>query len=200
MINSRSIEDLNVVLQRGAKEFLRRCENKGLEVLITQTLRDSEYQDYLYAQGRTEPGSIVTNARGGESYHNFGMAFDICKNIKGQEYSDLEFFDKCGAIWTEMGGKWGGNFTSYVDRPHFEFSNGLTTSQLQSGKTLDKTVKMDWEKSMISKSIFLIDGVETEMNVIVYESKNYVELRELIKLGFEIDYDPVRKMPIVNTK
>ncbi len=200
MINSRDVKDLNPVLQRGVKEFLSRCNKKGLDVLVTQTLRDNEYQNYLYAQGRTEPGSIVTNAKGGESYHNFGMAFDICKNIKGEEYSDLDFFDKCGAIWTEMGGVWGGNFTSYIDRPHFEFSNGITTGQLQNGGILSEDVNMEWERSLVTKSIFLIDGVETEVNVIVYESKNYIELRELTRLGFEIDYDVEKKMPIVNTK
>ncbi len=200
MVNSRDIKDLNPVLQRGAKEFLSRCKAEGLEVLITQTLRDIEYQNYLYAQGRTSGGSIVTNARGGQSYHNFGLAFDICKNIKGQEYSDLNFFKRCGEIWTEMGGMWGGNFESFVDNPHFEFINGLSTSELNSGKLLDENVKMKWEDSVVTKGRFLVDGVETEFNVIVYENKNYVELRELTKLGFEIGYDSVRKMPIVDSK
>ncbi len=200
MVNSRDIKDLKPVLQRGVTEFLKRCKQEGLEVLITQTLRDIEYQNYLYAQGRTSEGSIVTNAKGGQSYHNFGLAFDICKNIKGQEYSDLNFFKKCGEIWTAMGGVWGGNFESFLDNPHFEFNNGLSTSELSSGKVLDESVKMKWENDVVTKGKFLVDGVETEFNVILYEGKNYVELRELSKLGLEVDYDSVRKMPIVRTK
>ncbi len=199
MVNSRDIKDLNPVLQRGATEFLKRCKDRGLEVLITQTLRDVEYQNYLYEQGRTTEGKIVTNARGGESYHNFGLAFDICKNIKGQEYSDLSFFKKCGEVWTEMGGVWGGNFEGFVDNPHFEFTNGLSTSELSSGKVLAENVKMKWEESLVTKEKFLVDGVETEFNVILYENKNYVELRELSKLGIAVDYDSERKMPVVRT-
>ncbi len=200
MINSRDIKDLNPVLQRGAKEFLKRCEAKGLDVLITQTLRDIEYQDYLYAQGRTTGGSIVTNAKGGQSYHNYGLAFDICKNIKGQEYSDLNFFKKCGEIWTEMGGMWGGNFEGFVDNPHFEFTDGLSTVELGNGKVLEESVKMKWEDTLVTRGIFLVDGVEMEFNVILYENKNYVELRELSKLGFEVGYDSVRKLPILDSK
>ncbi len=200
MIDSREIKDLNPVLQRGATEFLKRCEAVGLEVKITQTFRDAEYQNYLYAQGRSTEGSIVTNAKGGQSYHNFGLAFDICKNIKGQEYSDLGFFKKCGEIWSEMGGMWGGNFESFTDNPHFEFTNGLSTTELSSGKVLSESVKMKWEDSIVTKSKFLVDGVETEFNVILYENKNYVELRELSKLGIEVTYDSIMKIPVLKTK
>ncbi len=198
--NSREIEDLNIVLQRGITEFLKRCEAQGLNVCVTQTFRDYEYQDWLYAQGRTREGSIVTNAQGGYSNHNFGIAFDICKNVKGAEYNDLSFFEKCGAIWTEMGGTWGGNFKSFVDRPHFEFTNGLSTSELRNGKVLSEDVRMEWEKMSVIKTNMLLDGVETEVNVILHESKNYVELRELTKLGLFVDYDAAKKLPIVNSK
>ncbi len=200
MINSRKIEDLQPVLQRGATELITRCKNNGLDVLITQTLRDIEYQNQLYAQGRTKPGSIVTNARGGESYHNYGLAFDICKNVKGHEYDDVAFFKKVGEIWTEMGGMWGGNFDGFVDTPHFEFSGGLTIKDLQNGKELSADTVMEWEDIMVSKSKFLVNGKETDVNVILYENKNYVELRELEKLGISVGYDSKKKMPIINTK
>ena len=42
--------------------------------------RDEDEQDSLYAQGRTKPGNIVTNARFGSSAHNFGIAIDFCKD------------------------------------------------------------------------------------------------------------------------
>ncbi len=199
MINSRKIEDLHPTLQRGAKELISRGASKGLDILITQTLRDIEYQNSLYAQGRTAPGQIVTNARGGESFHNYGLAFDICKNVKGHEYDDSSFFQKVGEIWTEMGGMWGGNFDSFVDTPHFEFSGDLDIKDLQHGQRLENDVVMEWEDIMVSKSKFLVNGKETEVNVILYENKNYVELRELTKLGIEVGYDSKKKMPIVNT-
>ncbi len=200
MVNSRKIEDLQPVLQRGVTELIARGKSKGLDILVTQTLRDIEYQNQLYAQGRTQAGSIVTNAKGGESFHNYGLAFDICKNVKGHEYDDPNFFKKAGKIWTEMGGMWGGNFESFVDTPHFEFSAGLTIKDLQSGRKLPTDVEMKWEESMVSKSKFLVNGKEIEVNVIVYEGKNYVELRELEKLGISVGYDSKKKMPIINTK
>ncbi len=197
MKESREISDLHLVLQRGVKEFIKRCKSEGLNIRITQTLRDSEYQDWLYAKGRTSGGSIVTNARGGNSFHNYGLAFDICKNIKGKEYSDLIFFHRCGQIWEDMGGKWGGNFKSFKDNPHFEFTNGLSTKDLRNGKKLSKDAKMEWENMSVIKNKFIVEGIETELNTIFYEDKNYIELRELSKLGLIIDYDKIKKMPII---
>ena len=44
---------------------------------FSHTLRTFKEQDDLYSQGRTRPGKIVTNAKGGDSYHNYGLAIDI---------------------------------------------------------------------------------------------------------------------------
>lgn len=200
MINSRNVDDLLPVVKRGVEELLKRCKNEGLNVKITQTLRDNEYQNFLYAQGRTIKGKIVTNAIGGESFHNYGLAFDICKNLVGHEYDNLEFFRKAGEIWTEMGGTWGGNFINFADRPHFEFSKLITIEELKIGKRLDENVKMDWENTVVSKNRFLINGEIKELNSIIYNNRNYIELRELSNLGFDITYDNERKLPIINLK
>lgn len=146
MINSRKIEDLHPTVKRGAIELLKRCSKLGLNVIITQTLRDVEYQNFLYAKGRTSGGKIVTNAKGGSSYHNYGLAFDICKNVGGHEYDDLKFFESVGKVWEEMGGTWGGNFKSIPDKPHFEFSGGMKLDNLKNGEKLSNDTKMSWEK------------------------------------------------------
>lgn len=200
MINSREITTLHPTLQRGINEFIKRCNSKGLDVCVTQTLRDIEYQNKIYSQGRTTTGKIVTNARGGNSFHNYGLAFDICKNIKGEEYTDKEFFKQAGAIWIEMGGVWGGNFKSIVDTPHFEFSNGLTIKDLKSGKKLDKSEKMKWEDYMVEKRKFLVNGEEKELNSILFENKNHIELRELEAMGIKVGYDKVKKIPTISNK
>lgn len=44
---------------------------------VPEGRRTIAYQNHLYAQGRSDPGQIVTNAKGGESAHNFGLAADI---------------------------------------------------------------------------------------------------------------------------
>ena len=61
------------------KDYLEINKNlpKGVRLRFTQTLRTNKEQDDLYAQGRTKKGKIVTNAKGGQSIHNFGLAFDI---------------------------------------------------------------------------------------------------------------------------
>jgi hypothetical protein len=95
------------------------CKKQGLNVLITETYRSQERQDYLYAQGRTRKGNKVTWTR--YSRHTSRRAWDICKNLKGHEYSDTEFFYKCGEIARDLGITWGGDWTS-PDMPHFEVS------------------------------------------------------------------------------
>ncbi len=125
MLNSRDISRLRDDVEANCRAFLRRCEAEGLKVLVTQTVRDSEYQSYLYSLGRTVPGNIVTNARE-PSFHSdaAGLAFDICKNVRGEEYSDIGFFLRCGAIGKDLGFSWGGDWESFPDLPHFQWDAG----------------------------------------------------------------------------
>ncbi|MDR3091395.1 MAG: M15 family metallopeptidase [Clostridiales bacterium] len=146
MLDSRDVKELHPCLQRAAAELIRRLKEEGRPALITSTYRDFEKQNALYAQGRTAPGKKVTNAQGGFSNHNFRVAFDICKNVKGAEFSDAEFFKRAGAVWEEMGGVWGGNFKGFTDMPHFEYTGGLTTADMRGGRKLAEDAKMKWEK------------------------------------------------------
>ena len=120
MLNSRDISLLRDDVEANCRVFLDICKAEGLPVLVTQTVRDNEYQASLYAQGRTKPGKIVTNTKI-PTYHGDGLAFDICKNVKGQEYSDANFFKRCGEIGKMVGFSWGGDWKSFVDRPHFQW-------------------------------------------------------------------------------
>lgn len=120
MVNSRDLGRLRDDVERNARIFLRLCEEQGLRVLVTQTLRDDEYQKTLYAKGRTAPGKIVTNSEV-TTFHGDGLAFDICQNIRGQEYSDADFFLNCATIAKHMGFSWGGDWKSFRDRPHFQW-------------------------------------------------------------------------------
>lgn len=108
---------------------------------FSHTLRTDKEQDELYAQGRTKPGKKVTNAKGGQSYHNYGLAFDIVLIIDGKEASwdTLKDFDGDKvADWHEVvkiakkyGWAWGGDFVSFKDAPHFEKTFGKKTSELK---------------------------------------------------------------------
>lgn len=117
----RGTEHLHPELQVICEKFLNYCQLAGLNVKITDTLRTKAEQDALYAQGRTTAGSIVTNVKYPNSAHNWGVAFDICQNIKGREYDDSgNFFAKCGKIGESLGLTWGGSWKSFQDKPHFE--------------------------------------------------------------------------------
>ena len=113
----RDINELLPVAQKACKLFLSECEKEGLAVIITETYRSQARQNELYAQGRTKPGKVVTWTK--NSRHTSRLAWDICKNVKGAEYSDTSFFKKCGAIAKKLGITWGGSWKT-PDMPHFE--------------------------------------------------------------------------------
>ena len=96
------------------------CRDAGHEVHIFETFRTPERQDALYAQGRTAPGGIVTNARAGYSNHNFGIAFDI-GIFSGTRYlDDSPLYKAAGALGRTLGLEWGGDWKSIEDQPHYQ--------------------------------------------------------------------------------
>lgn len=110
------------------------------------TLRTFAEQDALYAQGRTKPGARVTNAKGGQSYHNYGLAIDIVllKDTDGNGTfetasweTNVDFDGDGKADWIEIveifkryGWEWGGNWR-FTDKPHFQKTLGFSISTLQ---------------------------------------------------------------------
>ena len=106
-------------------------------VRIVQGLRTIEQQDAIYAQGRTKPGQIVTKAKGGHSYHNYGLAIDFALIYNGKELSwdTAKDGDKDGVKdWMEVievfknkGWKWG---NSWGDAPHLEKAFGHSIADL----------------------------------------------------------------------
>jgi hypothetical protein len=130
MINSRDINLLRSDVAANCRIFLELCKAEGLNVLVTGTVRDEEYQRQCYQNGTAGtpyPSFHATHA---------GLAFDICKNVKGQEYSDLSFFKRCGEIGKKMGFEWGGDWKSFPDRPHFQWSQGgkFTSAMIRAKK------------------------------------------------------------------
>lgn len=137
MLNSRDIFRLREDVAENCRKWLELCRAAGLNVLVTQTVRDEEYQRSLYAKGRTKPGSIVTNSTT-PTFHSAkaGLAFDFCKNVNGHEYDDTEFFREAAAIAKKIGFSWGGDWKSFVDMPHIQWDNGgeWTSKMIRAGK------------------------------------------------------------------
>lgn len=117
---ARDINLLHPELQVKAKQLIQEAAKAGYEIIITQTLRTKAEQDELYAQGRTKPGNIVTQAKYPQSLHCWGVAFDIAVVIGGKANWDTKHYDKIGPIGEALGLVWGGRWKNFPDRPHFE--------------------------------------------------------------------------------
>lgn len=103
-----------------ARALVQKAALNGIRIKVISGLRTYAEQDELYAQGRTKPGLKVTNARGGYSNHNFGIAFDIGV-FEGQRYlPDSVKYKAVGVLGTDLGLEWGGNWKTIVDQPHFQ--------------------------------------------------------------------------------
>ncbi len=136
MLNSRDLADLHPVVQDKARAFLAACAAEGIDVLITSTFRDAESQDALYAQGRTKPGQRVTNAKAGQSWHNWRCAFDFVPIVAGKaQWNDTKTFERCGELAESVGLEWAGRWTRFKELAHCQYTGGLTLADLQSGKT-----------------------------------------------------------------
>lgn len=117
----------------------------GHPIIVTDEFRSYAEQDALYEQGRTKPGAIVTNAKGGESMHNFRTAFDIAfTTSSGITYDGP--WEMTARIAEALGLSWGGwstkgsndgeevaGWPGFIDKPHFEFTAGYTLQDFQNG-------------------------------------------------------------------
>ena len=126
MINSRDVYELLPRVQAKCIAFQSNCRREGIDILITSTFRDNESQARLYAQGRTIPGKIVTNANAGKSFHNYRVAFDFVPLVNGKAiWDDEELWVKCGELGQKAGLEWGGSW-KFKDMPHMQDTNNLT--------------------------------------------------------------------------
>jgi peptidoglycan L-alanyl-D-glutamate endopeptidase CwlK len=146
------IEKLHPKVRDEAKEIYKEiCETLTGDVFcrFAMTLRTIEEQNALYAQGRTAPGKKITNAKGGLSYHNYGLAIDIVLVGKNGISYDVnkDFDDDKIADWQEVvtifkqyGWEWGGDWNKFTDYPHFQKTFGHTVRRLLELTTKYKSV------------------------------------------------------------
>lgn len=132
MFHSDELKYLRADVRVNCEKFLALCKEAGLKVKVTQTVRDDAYQKYLVSKGyASEKATRPT-------FHSVkaGLAFDICKNVRGHEYDDATFFALCGQIGKQVGFSWGGDWRKFPDRPHFQWDNHLkwTGSMILAGK------------------------------------------------------------------
>ena len=112
-------------------ELIVKAEQElGKKLRVTSGLRTIAEQNELYAQGRTKTGKIVTNAKGGSSYHNFGLAIDVVEIQGAEALWKNPDWKKIGSFGKKLGLEWGGDWISIKDNPHFQMSFGKSTKEL----------------------------------------------------------------------
>ena len=165
---SKKIEDLYYTIQPKVRELIERSVFGEWRAFITDGMRTPAEQDELYAQGRTKPGKIVTNAKGGQSMHNFGLAIDVAfiSPAGVPQWNEL-LYKKMAVIARKLGFEWGGDWIGFKDMPHFQYTGGLTLPQIQSGQR--PTIAEDAEFIQKWEMRFILD---TEDAGKVYFVKN----------------------------
>ncbi|MGN4127278.1 M15 family metallopeptidase [Lysinibacillus sphaericus] len=114
----RDLAELLPAAQTACRLLFQECYKAGIKnIFITETYRSQERQKYLYAQGRTRPGQIVTWTL--NSNHKSRLAWDIAVGPPQSLY-DVTTLNRVGAIAKKIGVEWGGTWTNAIDRPHFE--------------------------------------------------------------------------------
>jgi len=138
MINSRNINDLLPNVKVRVEKFIELCDEEGIDLLITSTYRDNESQEALYEQGRTRPGKIVTNAKPGESWHNYRCAIDVVPLINGKPNWDGSdpIWETIGELGERAGLEWAGRWRTFKELAHFQYTGGLTLADLKAGKEI----------------------------------------------------------------
>lgn len=138
VLSIQRINKLHPSVRDEAIKIFDEC-NKALsgraQMRITFSLRTFAEQQAIYNQGRTTSGSIVTNAKPGSSFHNYGLAVDIALIIDGKVavWDTKSDFDadkipdwmECVAIFKKYGWEWGGDWKTLKDYPHFQKTFGF---------------------------------------------------------------------------
>lgn len=124
-ISTQRLSTVYPPLAQKIQQMAAQLEDEGILIRVTQALRTIAEQDALYAQGRTAPGAIVTNCRGGTSWHNYALAADCVPSIGGSIY--IPDWDANHPTWKRMiqigeslnlisGSTW----RTFPDAPHFQ--------------------------------------------------------------------------------
>lgn len=120
--SEQRLRQLHPALAAAVRDAIADLAARGIGVEVVQGLRTFEEQDALFARGRTEPGPIVTQARGGESNHNFGLAADLCPFTDGTPDWDapIDVWTAVGKTAIAHGLEWGGQWKKFIDKPHVQ--------------------------------------------------------------------------------
>ncbi|MBC1846341.1 N-acetylmuramoyl-L-alanine amidase family protein [Listeria seeligeri] len=133
-----NVAGMNKTTSDKTRNVIKKMAKQGIYLCVAQGYRSKTEQNALYAQGRTKPGSIVTNAKGGQSNHNFGVAVDLCLySSDGKKViweSTTSRWKKVVAAMKAEGFKWGGDWKTFKDYPHFELCDAVSGEKVPAQK------------------------------------------------------------------
>lgn len=135
------ISHLHPAIRGMAQALLDKAKAEGIDLRITFGLRTFEQQQALYDQGRTKPGNIVTKARPGQSFHNYGLAIDVAPFVNGNPDWKSTLWDRIGELGESIGFSWGGRWKTIKDLPHFEYPPKTSYTKLMELKNAGKVDK-----------------------------------------------------------
>ena len=126
-VTNERIEKLDPRIRCTVKHLINFMEDKyKIRMRVTDGYRSHAQQNELYKKGRTTKGPVVTWVKAGYSYHNYGLAVDVCTIENGKAYwreKDYKLFNNEAV---KFGAEWG---IKFKDKPHFQFRFGKTASQ-----------------------------------------------------------------------
>jgi peptidoglycan L-alanyl-D-glutamate endopeptidase CwlK len=133
-----NIKSLSPDAQALCRKWLKACRDKGLPMVVICGTRTFGEQQALYNQGRTKPGPVVTKAKPGQSFHNFGAAWDAVafEGVSefggvGQPQWNSNAMHTAGHIALDLGLDWGGAWKGFKDVPHYQIYPSSHLADLQ---------------------------------------------------------------------
>ncbi len=129
----KNIRTLALSAQQESRIFMEKVLAEGIKAKIISGSRTYAEQNKLFRQGRYgNPGPIVTNARGGRSNHNFGIAWDIgIFTETGGYMTEGAAYDRAAEAGMAVAIEWGGDWPSFVDKPHFQLKLEVSLAQIR---------------------------------------------------------------------
>lgn len=151
--------------------FLSKCKSAGYNVILTSTYRNEAEQNTLYAQGRTAPGSVVTNAKFGDSMHNYKCAIDFAPVAPDGSihWADKALFTKIGEIGESCGFEWGGRWASFLDIPHLQYTAGYSLDDFKNNK-VDYS-KFDTGKDYLKEAKFALRDWQVSVGIMDFANE-----------------------------
>ena len=167
-ISEARLKEIHPYVASKVKELADRLLLEIIEIRVVQGLRTYGYQAQLYEQGRSTPGNIVTNCKPGHSYHNFGLAVDVCPFVGGKaDWDDTHpAWKRIADLAVSIGFVAGANFQHFVDKPHLQMTGKFPVNPTDEVRQLFDAggIVEVWKASELPDTLtphFPIDGVDT---------------------------------------